>query len=240
MAEMTDAASLTQAFNGVEGVFVLIPPIFDPSPDMREVRAVIAAVRSALDSARPGRTVVLSTVGAQATQPNLLGQLGLMERELAGLSMPIAFLRAAWFMENAAWDVAGARDGLIHSFLKPVDHAIPMVATADVGAEAARLLGETWSGRRFVELQGPSRVSPNDLAATFTSLLNRPVRVEAVPRREWETLFRSQGMNNPTPRMQMLDGFNEGWIDFERSVDTEAAIGPTPLATVLRGLLTPR
>ena len=115
-----------------------------------------------------------------------------------------------------------------------------MVATADVGAEAARLLGETWSGRRFVELQGPSRVSPNDLAATFTSLLNRPVRVEAVPRREWETLFRSQGMNNPTPRMQMLDGFNEGWIDFERSVDTEAAMGPTPLATVLRGLLTPR
>jgi hypothetical protein len=22
-------------------------------------------------------------------------------------------------------------------------------------------------------------------------------------------------MTNPTPRMRMLDGFNEGWIDFE-------------------------
>jgi len=23
-------------------------------------------------------------------------------------------------------------------------------------------------------------------------------------------------MTNPTPRMQMLDGFNEGWIDFPK------------------------
>jgi hypothetical protein len=28
-------------------------------------------------------------------------------------------------------------------------------------------------------------------------------------------LFRSQGMTNPTPRIRMLDGFNEGWIEFE-------------------------
>jgi NAD(P)H dehydrogenase (quinone) len=236
-AEMTDAASLTRAFNGADGVFVLIPPIFDPSPDLREVCAVIEAVRSALDEARPSRVVVLSTVGAQATQPNLLGQLGLVERELGELAMPIAYLRAAWFMENAAWDIAGARDGVIHSFLQPVDRAIPMVATSDVGAEAARLLGETWKGRRVVELQGPSPVSPNDVAATFASLVDHPVRVETVPRADWERLFRSQGMSNPTPRMEMLDGFNQGWIDFERSAGTEAATGSTTLATVLRGLL---
>lgn len=27
--------------------------------------------------------------------------------------------------------------------------------------------------------------------------------------------FSSQEMLNPTPRAQMLDGFNAGWIDFE-------------------------
>ena len=27
-------------------------------------------------------------------------------------------------------------------------------------------------------------------------------------------MFRDVGMRNPTPRMQMLDGFNEGWIEF--------------------------
>ena len=39
--------------------------------------------------------------------------------------------------------------------------------------------------------------------------------MEAVPRETWEPLFRSQGMKNPTPRIRMLDGFNEGWIEFE-------------------------
>lgn len=40
------------------------------------------------------------------------------------------------------------------------------------------------------------------------------MRAEIVPHEAWEDLFRSQGMKNPRPRIRMLDGFNEGWIDF--------------------------
>ena len=40
------------------------------------------------------------------------------------------------------------------------------------------------------------------------------MRAEAVARDRWESIFRAQGMKNPTPRMQMIDGFNAGWIDF--------------------------
>jgi NAD(P)H dehydrogenase (quinone) len=43
-------------------------------------------------------------------QPNLLNQLGLVEKALGALPTPVCFLRAAWFMENVAWDVAPARD----------------------------------------------------------------------------------------------------------------------------------
>ncbi|MGB7462986.1 MAG: hypothetical protein WBW14_08830, partial [Candidatus Acidiferrum sp.] len=56
---------------------------------------------------------------------------------------------------------------------------------------------------------------PKEIAASFASLLGHPVRVEVVARETWESLFKSQGMKNPAPRIQMLDGFNEGWIDFE-------------------------
>ena len=31
----------------------------------------------------------------------------------------------------------------------------------------------------------------------------------------WQEVFRAQGMKNPTPRIQMIEGFNEGWIEFE-------------------------
>ena len=66
----------------------------------------------------------------------------------------------------------------------------------------------------MVELEGPRRVSPNDLAAAFAKALGKPVRAEIVPHETWEGLFRSQGMKNPRPRIRMLDGFNEGWIEF--------------------------
>jgi uncharacterized protein YbjT (DUF2867 family) len=237
IAEMSDAPALVRGFAGADGVFVLIPPIFDPSPGFAEAGAVISAVRDALAKTRPARTVCLSTVGAQARQPNLLNQLAMMERELGTLDLPIAFIRAAWFMENAIWDVPSAREGAIQSFLQPLDHAIPMVATADIGTTAARLLQERWVGRRVVELQGPAPVSPNELATVLGGQLGRSVRAHVVPREEWEALFRTQGMRNPTPRMQMLDGFNQGWLSFEDGEDVEAVTGTTTLEMVVRGLL---
>jgi NAD(P)H dehydrogenase (quinone) len=231
---MNDAATLRVAFKGAEGVFVLLPPIFDPEPGFPEARAVIAAVRSALEAARPVKVVCLSTIGAQATETNLLTQLTLLEQGLAKSPMPITFLRPGWFMENSSWDVTPARDnGVIPSFLQPLDKPVPMVATADVGRVAAELLQETWSGRRIVELEGPHRVSPNEIAATFSKILCRPIRVEAVPRETWVAIFKSQGMKDPMPRIRMLDGFNEGWIDFEgNSIKGEVA-----LETVLKALI---
>ncbi len=213
VAEMKDAASLTAAFKGAQGVFILPPSEFDPSPGFPEARAVIDAVKAALESASPGKVVCLSTIGAQASQPNLLTQRTLMERALGKLPMPIVFLRPGWFMENAAWDIDSAKSGLIQSYLQPLDRAVPMVSTDDVGRAAAALLQERWEGKRVVELEGPQRVSPNALAAAFAKALGTRVRAEVVPREQWESIFRAQGMKNPTPRIQMIEGFNAGWID---------------------------
>ena len=231
VAAMDDAAALTRAFNGADGVFILPPPVFDPAPGFPEARNVVTAVRAALEAARPSKVVWLSTVGAQARQPNLLSQHSLMEAALEGLDLPLTILRPAWFLDNVEWDVGSARDGVIGGFLQPLDRAIPMVAAADVGRVAAELLRETWTGRRIVELQGPRSVSPNDIAAAFARALGVPVRVEAVPRETWGALFRAQGMVDPQPRIQMLDGFNEGWLTFEGDevrrgvVDLDAVVG---------------
>jgi NAD(P)H dehydrogenase (quinone) len=60
--------------------------------------------------------------------------------------------------------------------------------------------------------------------------------MEAVPRDTWEGLFASQGTKNPTPRAQMLDGFNEGWIEFENG-EQGSLKGQTEIETVLRQLV---
>jgi uncharacterized protein YbjT (DUF2867 family) len=214
VADLSDTEALTAAFAGAAGVFAMIPPVFDPAPGFPEAMSFINPLRAALARAKPEKVVALSTVGADVPQPNLLNVLGRLEVALGSLLMPVAFLRAAWFMDNAAWDIDSAKRGLIRSYLQPLDRAIPMVSTDDVGSAAAALLQEHWEGNRIVELEGPQRVSPNALAAAFAKALGTPVRAEIVPREQWDSIFRAQGMKNPTPRIQMIEGFNAGWIDF--------------------------
>jgi NAD(P)H dehydrogenase (quinone) len=235
-ADINDLASLTAAFKDVDGAFVLVPPNFDPSPDFSEARKIAATLSSALVAARPRKSVYLSTIGAQATRSNLLTQHTIIEQALRKLPIAITFLRPGWFMENSSWDVAPAKNGAIQSFLQPLEKPVPMVATADIGRLAADLLQETWDGHRVVELEGPKRVTPKEIAATFADLLGRPVKVEAVPRETWKALSESQGMKNPEPRIQMLDGFNEGWIEFEGK-EAGSRKGNVPLETVLRTLI---
>ena len=237
-ADINDAAALTAAFEGAAGVFVLVPSNFDPSPDFREARAVAAALRSALDAARPSRVVYLSTIGAQATRLEP-AHAALHNRAGAWRVVDSNLFLAAWMVhgELGSWDVApAARNGVFASFLQPLDKPVPMVATADIGRVAAELIQTTWNGRSVVELEGPHRVTPEEIAATFADLLGRPVQIDAVPRETWESLFQSQGMKNPAPRIQMLDGFNQGWIEFE-SGEAGSRKGRVELRTALQRLI---
>jgi len=236
-ATIEDAASPTTAFRGAEGVFVLVPSSFDPTPGFPEARTIGVTLRAALEAASLARVVYLSTIGAQATRSNLLTQ----SYNHRGGSRRFAhadYLSAARMVHGKLSVGCGSGDaaGRDSEFLQPLDKPVPMVATADIGRVAAGLLQENWSGRRVVELEGPQRVAPNEIASTFAKLLRCPVRMEAVPRESWEGLFKSQGTKNPLPRMQMLDGFNEGWIEFENG-EAGSQKGSVALESVLKALI---
>ena len=238
VADMNDVDALVRAFTNVDGVFAMIPPNFAPAADFAESRGIIDTLRTALERAAPPKVVCLSSIGAQHdTGLGLVTQLHMLENALGTLPFPIAFLRPAWFMENIAWDIAPARaSGVLHSFLHPLDRALPMVATVDIGHIAARRLRQRWSGRKKVEIEGPARYSPADLASTLTQALHRPVKAVAVPPETWEETFRQQGTIDPSPRIDMLNGFNNGWIDFEGTPNEHLA-GETTLEEAVAALL---
>src|SRR4029450_7239158 len=93
LASIEDASALAAAFQGAEGVFVLVPSNFDPLPGFPEARAIGATLQSAPTPARPPRVVYLSTIGAQASQNNLLTQHSMIEKAIGHLPMPTDFLR---------------------------------------------------------------------------------------------------------------------------------------------------
>jgi NAD(P)H dehydrogenase (quinone) len=240
IADYNDPIALEAAFRGTDGVFVMIPPNFAPTPDFSEVKATIKAVRTALEKTKPKRAVYLSSIGAQQTSGlGLITSLHILEEQFGSLPMPNAFLRAGWFMQNCVWDVAAAREqGKLFSYLQPLDHKFPLVATEDVGSLAAKVLTEDWTGNRFIEVAGPQRYSPNEIASTFASVLGRNVEAVAVPRDTWISQFVTQGMpeNRTATRVDMIDGFNSGWIDFNVP-GTEHHQGTTVLKTVLQNLV---
>src|ERR1700720_1076028 len=124
IASIGDAGALTAAFAGTDGVFLMTPPNYDPEPGFSQTRANAIAIEKAIVAARPGKVVFLSTVGAQVAEPNLLNNSKMTEETLRQLPVPIAFLRAGWFMENASGDLEAADKGVGLSFGQPLSHGI--------------------------------------------------------------------------------------------------------------------
>ena len=238
IASFEDADALAAAFSGTAGVFVMIAPNFAPQPGYPNAHAAAAVLKEALTKARPQRVAALSSVGGQRESGlGLITQVHILEQALADLPVPTAILRPAWFMENSLWDIAPAREtGVMASFLQPLEHAYPMVATADIGGVIAGTLAQSWQGRRVIEIEGPQRYTQHEIAALLGGVLGRRVTAQAVPRGQWQALFQTQGTAWPAPRIEMIDGFNSGWIDFEDGKN-ERVVGATAFQRVLAELV---
>lgn len=236
LPDASDAHALSETLAGTVGAFLMNPPNYDPEPGFPDSHRLAGAFAAAAKRARPERIVFLSTVGAQVQRFNLLNNGGIVERALRTTGLPVALLRPAWFLENAAWGAEAAGKGLIESYLQPADRAIDMVSVRDIGEVAAKLLQEDWAGTRIIELAGPARVSPLDIAAAFGRKYGHSVDVQLVSRGDWEVRFRAEGMRHPEARIQMLDGFNHGWIEFERGA-AEQRMGSMTLEEVVHQLV---
>ena len=146
--DFNDAAAVAGALEGVEGAYLMLPPVFAPAPGFPEARDIVANFREALRQAPPPRLVVLSSVGSQRSSG--LGNITsthLLEEALDNLPFPTAFIRAGSFLENYTFGLeAAASTGWFDTYLTPTDRPVPMIATADIGEEIARLLVSGWSG----------------------------------------------------------------------------------------------
>ncbi len=215
-AELTDAAALTRAFAGATAAYLLVPPAPQAADPVRPYIDVALAVREAARAAGLPRLVFLSSEGAQhATGNGPIRGLHVAEAILADAAPEVVFLRPSFFQENwqAVWPVAAAH-GVLPTFLADAAARRPMIATADIGAEAARLLREV-APRRVVELAGTA-TSAADVAAAMAARLGRPVQVVQPPRAAWEGALQEAGLPAPFAAKiaEMYEGINSGHVGF--------------------------
>lgn len=231
--DWNDAAAIERALEGVNGAFVMLPPIWAPSPDFRESKGIIANYVEALTRARAPRVVALSSMGANRTSGmGLITALSLLEQSFRGLTVPVAYARAGGFFENFLYGFHIAQDGTLPVFYNPTNRESTMVATDDIGAEAAKLLsGPAWSGHRVIELG--SMVSADEVAAQLGEVMKRDVKALAVPRAEWPAAFEQFGIpkGQSGPAETMYEAVNAGGMDLGAE-GAEHVAGTTPARDV--------
>lgn len=232
---------LTKAFAGSEGVFAMIPPDLAPAPDFSDQKRSIAAMRKALEQARPGKAVFLSSIGSEQTSGlGLITSTHLMEEATRTLPIPVAYLRAGSFMENWSGMVDSIRKtGEMPFFYAPLDRKFPLVATRDIGLVGAQVLQESWTGERVIEVDGPKGGTDlYEVANAFGKALGCDVRAVQLPEQAWQGVLEAIGTpaDGTGPYMEMVKSFHSGWIHFGNP-GTESFHGPTTIEDFARRLV---
>ena len=216
--DLTDAAAVASALEGVAGAFLMQPTPFGVTRNFPVARAINAGLLEGLQRSPPPKAVVLSSVGSERSSGvGNITQTHLLEQALDGVPFPIAFVRAGALFENHLRAAERAKSsGWFDSFLQPTDQSFPMVATQDIGNEVAQLLLSDWVGKRVIELG--DRITPDALARAIGEQIGREVKARALPRDRWTATLQTMGLSADQIGNweEMQDGFNSRWIDFGR------------------------
>lgn len=229
------ADDLSSALAGTQGAYLLVPPDMRATDQLARARRIVdVMVESVRRSAVP-HVVLLSSIGAQhASGTGPIQSVARAESLLGSLDVALTAVRAAYFVENfgsVLHPVLG--DGVLPAFFDPT-LAIPMVATRDIGRVAAEALLAGPRSRRVLELAGPKELSHADVAATFSKLLGREVRVVPVPPEARRAALVGAGVVDDLAGLfaQMQGGLESGRVAWERT-GTESVRGTVDHEEVL-------
>jgi len=239
VADLTDPKALAAALSGAHGAYLLNPPRYEVPDPIAEAEKVGASVARALADSGIPRAVVLSSVGGhRATGTGIIRTVHRVEELLAGVATSIAFVRASYFFENWTPVLGAVREqGVLPTFFKSADYAVPTQPVCDIGAAVATLLtGKPWQGQRVIELSS-FKASAADVAAAFSEVLGKTVSAVVVPHEQWADILRGAGFGPRAVELfvEMYDGLNSGVVSAEPG--KEALNGKTTLEQAARALL---
>lgn len=168
--DVATGEGLTEAFAGVDGAFLLVPP---GHADQYKVAApLIAEVKRA----KLGKVVLMTALGANAAETPFLRA----ERELAASGVPFNIVRPNWFMENfnTFWLGGIVAEGRIR--LPVGGGKASFIDASDIAAVAARLLTTHDLDGRDFDLTGPEALDHAAAARIISEASGRKVVFEDI------------------------------------------------------------
>jgi len=219
VTDIYDVASLTAAFEGTEGAYVMIPPRVKEAELLASGAKMSDAITAALKASPVKRVVALSSVGAQhekRTGPILA--LHDLEQKLATVEgKNFLVLRPAAFMENFLMltgliKAMGFLAGGIKGTAK-----MPMIAARDIGEAAANaLIAGDFAGTEIHELHGQRDISFDEASHAIGAEIGKPkLSYQNFPNFMVEQALKQMGVPGKTASLmtEMTDAANDGLLN---------------------------
>ena len=152
------------ALRGVDGVFLVRPPVVDSSD--------IGSFAEAADRVGVTRIAYLSTIGAEK---NVLIPHHRIEKRITATGMEYTLLRASFFMQNLL--EVHRRDVIEHDeiFVPAGNGKTSFIDARDIGEIAAIVLTESGHANQAYDLTGPEALDYEEVATIFSDVLDRSI-----------------------------------------------------------------
>lgn len=175
VGDLADRASLRQAMDGADRVFLLC----GPSEEEVELN------RNAIDAARDAGIELLVRSSILGSDPSSAATFvrdhGLCDAYVRESRVPHAILRPNLFMQNVPETTIPSIDAHGNFYANAGSARISMVDTRDVGAAAAALLTGAGEAGAAYDVSGPEALSYKDVADKLTSSLGRAITYVDAP-----------------------------------------------------------
>lgn len=217
-----DAASLAPALEGVDGVFLLAPPMDPAAPEI--MKPVVDLAREMHNITH---IVLNSAFGVDANEEAPLRKV---ERILMNSGVPYTVLRPNFFMENFSTGFLAPMIADADAFFVAADEAkTSFISVEDIAAVAATAFAEKLTGREY-NLTGGRALDRTEAAAIIGRAAGKTIAYNAISEQAMVQGARDKGM--PEGAVQYMaalyQAVRNGWTE-EVTSDVEQVTGKSPV-----------
>ncbi|GAA3617311.1 NAD(P)H-binding protein [Flavivirga amylovorans] len=235
--DMSNVEQVVTYTKGADALFWLVPPALGVSSLKEWYDDIIAAGVAAIKENKIPRVVVISSLGAGASE-NLgtVTYVGNMEKAFKKVAPNVVFLRPGYFMENFLLQKGDILKNGYFSFPYDQNHDIPFISADDIGDVAAEYLMDAhWAGQWTRNIMGPRNITPQEAADIFSEELQKEITYKQVSYDDIKNQFAQFGAND-TVQNELVDlykalGDPNGAYATPRTIEANT---PTTLEQIIR------
>ncbi|WP_138754178.1 SDR family oxidoreductase [Paenibacillus sinopodophylli] len=177
VGDLSDAASLIPAHQGVNKVFLVMPVDYDLERNQQFIRNTVDAAKEA-----NVKLLVFNTSGFFTDEVTGVAAYDIKKEAIAYLKqsgVPFIILQPTFYMENFL--IPGVVDNQTLAYPVPADSPIAWISMEDAATYSVHALKHPELAGQALPIVGPEALSGNQLAERFSVVLNRKIQFYSLP-----------------------------------------------------------